>query len=255
MGLFGFGKKQKNVDERKEVDEESVSSDSQETFDSSLTERGISCGPWDVNDDNVTDYDDYLDMGALYLPYRKNIEILVKANKVNNEICGVTINLGDSSLEVEAYAAPKSLGLWDTIRDDFRKKSPNATEVDGTFGTELILPVSVKNKILETRIVGIDGPRWMLRGIFSGNAVHDSDDKTELDNYFSKIVVDRGDVPLAPRDLIPMHVPVQPSERVDQGEDGESASIPDEPEGPFDSDQQTEVKTTLSRGPMFSEVR
>ena len=31
--------------------------------------------------------------------------------------------------------------------------------------------------------------------------------------------------------------------------------IPGQPKGPFDSDQQVEVKTTLSRGPMFSEVR
>ena len=32
--------------------------------------------------------------------------------------------------------------------------------------------------------------------------------------------------------------------------------IPDnKPKGPLSQDQQTEVKTTLSRGPMFSEVR
>ena len=36
---------------------------------------------------------------------------------------------------------------------------------------------------------------------------------------------------------------------------GRTMDIPGQPKGPFDSDQQVEVKTTLSRGPMFSEVR
>ena len=56
--------------------------------------------------------------------------------------------------------------------------------------------------------------------------------------------------------------PVTPAQRQaaaktkDQADDKEHLDdIPDKPEGPFDSDQQTEVKTTLSRGPMFSEVR
>ena len=117
---------------------------------------------------------------------------------------------------------------------------------------------------MNTRIVGVDGPRWMLRGIFSGKAANDdgNSDTEALNKYFADIVVERGDEPLAPRDLIPMHPPVTPAQRQaaaktnDQADDKEHLDdIPDKPEGPFDSDQQTEVKTTLSRGPMFSEVR
>jgi hypothetical protein len=61
-----------------------------------------------------------------------------------------------------------------------------------------------------------------------------------------------------------MHPPVAPAERKaakehaegDEAEDEENSNeIPKRPKGPFDSDQQTEVKTTLARGPMFSEVR
>ena len=67
--------------------------------------------------------------------------------------------------------------------------------------------------------------------------------------------------PLAPRDLIPMHPPVAPAERkaakeaAEAEQAGRTMDIPGQPKGPFDSDQQVEVKTTLSRGPMFSEVR
>ncbi|OZG63799.1 hypothetical protein BHAP_1518, partial [Bifidobacterium hapali] len=135
-------------------------------------------------------------------------------------------------------------------------------------GTEVTLPVQLKGgKTLDTRIVGVDGPRWMLRGIFSGKAATDpTDPETQaLNGFFADIVVDRGEEPLAPRDLIPMHPPVAPAERKaaaaaaqngDNAEDKEHLKdIPNRPDGPFDSDQQVEVKTTLSRGPMFSEVR
>ena len=73
--------------------------------------------------------------------------------------------------------------------------------------------------------------------------------------------MERGEDPLAPRDLIPMHPPVAPAERkaakeAAAAEDADKKmDIPGQPKGPFDSDQQVEVKTTLSRGPMFSEVR
>ena len=32
-------------------------------------------------------------------------------------------------------------------------------------------------KVVNTRIVGVDGPRWMLRGIFSGKAATDPDQR------------------------------------------------------------------------------
>ena len=140
--------------------------------------------------------------------------------------------------------------------------------MNGVFGKELILPVKVEDKTVDTRIVGVDGTRWMLRGVFSGVAAADSagnaaagnasadakkasDETVLLNKWFSDIVVDRGGEPLAPRDMIPMHDVSVPR---DSG-DGNSGEIPGRPKGPLGADQQVEVKTTLTRGPMFSEVR
>ena len=134
-------------------------------------------------------------------------------------------------------------------------------------GADFTAPAVKGGKTVNTRIVGVDGPRWMLRGIFSGKAAIDPDSpETEaLNKFFAGIVVERGEEPLAPRDLIPMHPPVAPAERKAAkaaAEAGEAngkehfKDIPDnKPKGPLSQDQQTEVKTTLSRGPMFSEVR
>lgn len=276
MGLFGFGKKKHQSEEAREAaaEENEEAVDAAENVDEAqevvaLPEssaeyegRGDERGPWDVEDENVPDYDEYLDMGSYYLPFLKGIELRVKANRATQQVLGTTITYGSSSVEIEAFAAPKTLGLWDDVRADLIEANKDAKEVEGVFGTELALPVTVKGgrKVL-TRIVGVDGPRWMLRGIFSGKAATDpeGEEAKALNQFFADIVVERGDDPLAPRDLIPMHPPVAPAERKAAKAAAEEAEqkteIPGKPKGPFDSDQQVEVKTTLSRGPMFSEVR
>lgn len=292
MGLFGFGKKkakkaledetqvEDTLDETVDTAEDAVDEVADETENdaaeqtSTLAEpaaeyvgRGEERGPWDIDDENVPDYDEYLDMGAIYLPFVQGMEFRIKADRATNQVMGITVTLGSSSLELSAFAAPKSAGLWDDVRADICDANANAKEGDGVFGTELTLPVRVNGgKSVVTRIVGVDGPRWMLRGVFSGKAASkpSSDEAETLNNFFANIVVDRGGDPLAPRDVIPMHMPVTPAERraaEEAAEDQESTgkehldSIPDKPEGPFDQDQQTEVQTTLTRGPMFSEVR
>lgn len=276
MGLFGFGKKRHQSEEALEAaaEENEEAVDAAENVDEAqevvaLPEpsaeyegRGDEHGPWDVEDENVPDYDEYLDMGSYYLPFLKGIELRVKANRATQQVLGTTITYGSSSVEIEAFAAPKTLGLWDDVRADLIEANKDAKEVEGVFGTELALPVTVKGgrKVL-TRIVGVDGPRWMLRGIFSGKAATDpeGEEAKALNQFFADIVVERGDDPLAPRDLIPMHPPVAPAERkaakAAAEEVEQKTEIPGKPKGPFDSDQQVEVKTTLSRGPMFSEVR
>ena len=262
MGLFGFGKKKDKketepavepVDEDKVAAEAANAAAKAESAETVLAEpsseyvgRGEERGPWDVNDEEVPDYDDYLDLGAYYLPFMQNIELRIKANRATQQVLGSTITYGKSSLEIEAFAAPKTLGLWDDVRADLIEANKAASEVEGVFGTELKLPVNVKGgKTVNTRIVGVDGPRWMLRGIFSGVAATDPDSpETEaLNKFFADIVVERGEEPLAPRDLIPMHPPVAPAERKAAAEAGEEngkehfKDIPDnKPKGPLSNE-------------------
>lgn len=193
MGLFGFGKKKRQSEEAAEAAaeendkaDEAISETAeapaggiQETIlpepSDEYDGRGDEHGPWDVDDENVPDYDEYLDMGAYYLPFLQGIELRVKANRATQQVLGTTITYGSSSVEIEAFAAPKTMGLWDDVRVDLVEANKDAKETDGVFGTELTLPVVVKGgRKVVTRIVGVDGPRWMLRGIFSGKAAHRS---------------------------------------------------------------------------------
>ncbi|WEV76411.1 DUF3710 domain-containing protein [Bifidobacterium sp. ESL0800] len=303
MGLFGFGKKKHREDEDEAevkdteaqgeaadsgvddngTDAENVSNENTEMEGSedeadavedhkvpdepseAYPDRGELYGPWDIEEEKAPNYDEYLDMGAYYLPFMQGIELRVKANRASGQVLGCTISYKTSSLEIEALAAPKTLSLWGGVSDDLLAANPNASKEPGVFGTEIKLPVVVKGgKKLITRIVGVDGPRWMLRGIFSGRAAtHPESPETKaLNQFFSDIVVDRGEEPLAPRDLIPMHAPVSPEERrkadeaaAEADKDGKDHKIPKRIKGPFVADQQTEVQTTISRGPMFSELR
>lgn len=265
--------------------------DSADSANSSDYDGEIQHGPWDVNDDNVPDYSDYLDLGSFYLPFLQGISLRLKKHRETNHIMGVIATYGSSSVSIEAFAAPKSSGIWDDIRKELIESNDKITEIDGAFGKELLLPVSVEGKTVQTRFVGVDGSRWMLRGIFSGQAAEqsmkNSDETLALNGWFSNIVVNRGDEPMAPRDLIPMHEPITAKQRVEalrdalglseatvevedatgessgessgenSGESGDSSqdSILKRDDRPLGKDQQVEVKTTLTRGPMFSEIR
>lgn len=311
MGWFGFkrgshaanAKSTKEVEESREKQQDldnkednnyiSASKTSADSADSANYanyanyDGEIQHGPWDVNDDNVPDYSDYLDLGSFYLPFLQGISLRLKKHRETNQIMGVIATYGSSSVSIEAFAAPKSNGIWDDIRKELIESNDKITEIDGAFGKELLLPVSVEGKTVQTRFVGVDGSRWMLRGIFSGQAAEqsmkNSDETLALNDWFSNIVVNRGDEPMAPRDLIPMHEPITAKQRAEalrdalgiseatvevedatgedsgenSGESGDSSqdSILKRDDRPLGKDQQVEVKTTLTRGPMFSEIR
>jgi hypothetical protein len=54
---------------------------------------------------------------------------------------------------------------------------------------------------------GVDGDRWLLRGTISGSAIKDINAKAQLEDIFRGIVINRGEVPLPPRELLPLALP------------------------------------------------
>ena len=278
MGLFGFGRKHKDEDksaedEKKEDKVESTDAasdedhadteDASERADADAAEDAESesvddgddafDGPWDIDDPDVPDFSKYLDVGSMRLPYVQGIQQLrLKISPDKKFITGAIITAGQASLEMEAFAAPKSSGLWNDIRAELIEAHPDAKETDGEFGTELLLPVPIPGgRHIVTRVVGVDGPRWMLRGIFTGNAVKDGTHEAEvLVKLFKGTIVERGAEPLAPRDLIPMHPPVQ-AKAVPE----ELKHLPDKQDGPLTYTQETKTQNVMQRGPMFTEMR
>mgnify|MGYP000962957531 FL=1 len=103
MGLFGFGKKKRQSEDAQQAAEEQAVDEAaaqvQEVMElpepSAVYEgRGDERGPWDVDDEDVPDYDDYLDLGSYYLPFLQGIELRVKANRATQQVLGSTITYG-----------------------------------------------------------------------------------------------------------------------------------------------------------------
>lgn len=196
-------------------------------------------GPFDAAevDDDVR----RIDLGALRLPAREGMELRLEVEDKTQKVIAVTVVMAGSTLQVQAFAAPRTLGVWDDVRGEIAvqvtKQGGTADEVPGTFGRELIARIPVRTADGRTghqasRFVGVDGPRWFVRGVFGGPASHDAEAAAPLEDLLRSCVVVRGDEAMAPRDLLPLRLPTQdrpaPAAADDADRDGEGAASVDE---------------------------
>ena len=93
------------------------------------------------------------------------------------QVIAATLSYGGSEAQVGAFAAPRTAGIWDEIRAEIRGsitgQGGTAQEGKGRFGTELVGRVPVQGGYQSVRFVGVDGPRWFLRALFTGPAATD----------------------------------------------------------------------------------
>jgi hypothetical protein len=176
-------------------------------------------GPWDRSETDADTTDpDYIDLGGLVVRGRPTLEVRLQVDEATAAVGGVLLAMPESGLELRAFAAPRSSGIWDDVRADIAaeagRQGGTATELDGEFGTELkvVVPVVLPDGRAATqisRIVGVDGPRWLLRGTFLGRSAEEPDPEGELESAFRDVIVVRGDAAMKPRDMLEMHMPQQ----------------------------------------------
>jgi hypothetical protein len=68
------------------------------------------------------------------------------------------------------------------------------------------------------RFIGIDGSRWFLRGVVTGPGATDPSLAGAVEMVFAGVAVERGVHAAAPRDLLPLTLPADPSLVADTGE-------------------------------------
>lgn len=176
-------------------------------------------GPWDATEVDLTV--ERLDLGALLLTATPGLELRIEVDQESDTIAGIQLIVGESAAQVQAFAAPRSGGLWDEIRDEIAASitaaGGTAEEVDGEFGAELrvkLPQVSPEGRTVfaPARFLGIDGPRWFVRAVVSGRAAIDPDGTDGVLDAFRGVVVVRGGAPMAPRELLPLRLPAAPDE-------------------------------------------
>ncbi len=172
-------------------------------------------GPWDAGED-VPDQE-RIDFGSLLVPTADGTAVQVSV--VEDQPAWITVMRGDSGLQLQAFAAPKSGGLWDEVRQEIAaevaRSGGQSVEANGPFGVELrarIVPtdpgLGTRRGALETvRFLGVDGPRWFLRGLINGPAASHEELARPLERIFASVVVVRGDHPVPPRELLEIRLP------------------------------------------------
>ncbi|GAB3725380.1 DUF3710 domain-containing protein [Nocardiopsis nanhaiensis] len=186
-------------------------------------------GPWDSGED--VPEAERMDLGSMLLPMQQGTEIQVNVaqDKQNKQkIIGVTLVRGKTALQVQPFAAPKSSGLWDEMRDELREQVTSqggkVEDHEGTFGPELQALIPIKGKKTEdgkqlgqrVRFIGVDGPRWVLRGVIRGEGASKPEMMAEAEQLFANIVVVRGDEPAPPSELLQITVPKKIQEQMDE---------------------------------------
>lgn len=213
-------------------------------------------GPFDIVE--RPEADGYLDLGSLRIPMVQDLKIRLDLEDSTKRIIGVTLQLGQSSIQAQAFAAPRSGGLWDEIRAEIldsvtATEGAQVGEQEGTFGTEVAarIPAAMPDGSPGWRVarfVGVDGPRWFLRGVVGGEAAFKEDAASAINDLFSRIVVRRGDDPHPPRELLPLTPPENMRPVPQQGQTG-SPGQPGQPGQPGHPTPAPE------RGPEITEVR
>lgn len=191
----------------------------EEDWEKSAPEDRETDGPFDESEANPVR--PYIDLGGVKVLPREGLQLRLEVEEESGRVVAVGLDYAGSTLQVQPFAAPRSSGLWHEIReqiaDQIQRQGGRTSERDGTFGPELVaeIPVAQPGVPGETRIarfIGVDGPRWFLRGVIAGDAAVDATAAEQIEDLFRSVVVVRGSQPMPPRDLIPLHMPATPSD-------------------------------------------
>jgi len=208
-------------------------------------------GPWDAEEPFPAL--ERVDLGSLQVPIGPEHEIqLVMAEQHG---AWVTIRYRESEVQIQAFAAARRGALWDDVRAEIAAEVNTAggrsQETEGSFGIELMAQVPAEpgqgpaelGAMRLVRFVGVDGPRWFVRGLFTGPAADGGDQADLLEEVFRDVVVVRGEHPVPPREILELRLPPEARQALE-----EQAAA--EPQNRFGGDL-----NPFERGPEFTETR
>ena len=190
---------------------------SDETSAKSAPDDRSTAGPFDEAEANPVR--PYIDLGGIKVLPREGLNLRLEVEEATKRIVAIGLDYAESTLQVQPFAAPRSSGLWDETREQIQQQiaqqGGRVEEREGPLGPELLaeVPVTAPDGTQAKRLarfVGVDGPRWFLRGVIGGAATGDVDAAAQVEDLFRSLVVVRGGIPMPPRDLIPLKMPAAP---------------------------------------------
>jgi Protein of unknown function (DUF3710) len=206
VGLFGRRKRAEREEYEPELDydeqDDGAAEDLEPEFEGDLFEYA---GPHDV-DEAPDDGLNRLDLGSIRLPVPEGAQLQVEMDP-NRAVRAVHVVTPVGQLTVNAYAAPKSGGLWHEVStelaEQLRGDGATVRTTKGEWGLELLAALGE----VSLRFVGVDGPRWMLRGVVAGPPEVADKSAHALHDLVRGTVVARGIQPMPVRTPLPLELP------------------------------------------------
>ncbi|GGG08525.1 hypothetical protein GCM10007304_23260 [Rhodococcoides trifolii] len=163
----------------------------------------------DLDDDRETLLQGRLDLGSVLVPVPDGGQLQVEMTPAGAPQA-VHLMTQHGRITVAAFAAPKSPGQWrdvaSELADALRTDSASVSIETGPWGREVL--ASTVNGDL--RFVGVDGYRWMIRGVATGpvgTVDVDSALAKQIRTVIRGTVVDRGTEPHPVRTPLPITLP------------------------------------------------
>jgi hypothetical protein len=189
-------------------DEELGSADGQEEL--------LDGGPYDESEAPHDDVE-RLDLGSVRLPVPEGSQLQVEVDPAG-PVRAVHLITQVGRLTVSGFAAPRSGELWPEVCDELieqlRKDGAKVRVENGEWGRELV--ADSDQAVL--RFVGVDGPRWLLRGVAAGPPEHADACAKLLYATLDEAVVVRGDEPLPVRTPLPIELPEAIARHIQQAQ-------------------------------------
>jgi len=182
----------------------------EETFEKSAPDDRGEAGPLDEAEAPVRPY---IDLGGLRIVPRQGLQMRLEVEEATKRVVAVTLEHEGSTVQLQPFAAPRSEGIWGAVRAivaaQLERQGATVEEAEGALGPELrcTLQPGPDGQTRAVRVVGVDGPRWMLQGIIAGRAATDEDAVAGIVEIYRSTVVVRGETPMPPRELIPLNAP------------------------------------------------
>lgn len=174
-------------------------------------------GPWDASEVDLDEEDQArVDLGGLVVKGRPGFELRLQVDEASQEVAAVLLVGEEGAVELRPFAAPRNGDIWDDVRRQIASEAARhggtATEVEGPYGPELqvVMPARTPDGQPATqpsRVVGIAGPRWMLRATFLGRPAVEPEPDGDLESAVRDVVVVRGNAPMAPGEPLPLVMP------------------------------------------------
>ena len=174
----------------------------------------LGAGPYDADD--LADTDGRVDLGALLLLPVPDAELQLQVDEASGNVQSVMFAGKDGALELRVFAAPRHGDLWSEVRPqiaaDLGRRGGTATERDGRFGTELVcqMPVTLpdgKSGMQPSRVIGINGSRWLLRATLLGRPAVEPDAGAAFEQALTTVAVRRGSHAMPVGDPLPLSLP------------------------------------------------